>query len=104
MLKHLTQTFNSEVEHAGVLASVGGHPAFPQSSLLSSQMIDHKDGRTLIWIHNSPSSLSVNYMKGYVMVVVKTSFTFPVPTFAASWICAKVILLLRNVFVPVVLV
>lgn len=32
---------------------------------------------------------------------MKTTFPFPVPIFAAAWICAKNVLALRNFLVPV---
>ncbi len=43
-----TQTFNGEVEFAGVLTSIGGHPALPQPSLLGAQTRDLKQGRAFI--------------------------------------------------------
>lgn len=68
MSNDIKQTFNGEVELAGVLASVSGHPALPQSSLLSIQAINLKYCRTLICIHDSVRGLSVKYMKQYAMV------------------------------------
>ena len=60
--KSHTQTFNGEDELAGVLASIGGHPALPQSSLLSTQSRDLKQCCTLIWVHNSARGLRIQHI------------------------------------------
>lgn len=57
-----TQTFNGEDELAGVLASIGGHPALPQSSLLSTQTRDLKQCCTLIWVHDSARGLRIQHI------------------------------------------
>lgn len=89
-----TQTFNGEDELAGVLASIGGHPALPQSSLLSTQTRDLKQCCTLIWVHDSARGLRIQHIThnrnaGLKKKNTKHTFPFPVPTFSATWICAQ---------------
>lgn len=98
-----TQTFNGEVELVGVLASIGGHPALPQPSLLSSQTRNLKQGCTFIRVHDSPRGLRVKYVthNGNAIGDEKSDFHFLRLFFAAAWICAQNVLTLRNFLVPV---
>lgn len=68
------QTFNGEIELAGVVTSTGGHPALPQSPLLSCQLRNLKQGRTFIRVHDSPGGLRAKYMthNGHIMQAEKS--------------------------------
>ena len=92
--KSHTQTFNGEDELAGVLASIGGHPALPQSSLLSTQSRDLKQCCTLIWVHDSARGLRIQHIIHNRNAGLKkkththTHILISVPT-SDTWICAQ---------------
>lgn len=98
-----TQTFNGEVELVGVLASIGGHPALPQPSLLSTQTRNLKQGCTFVRVHDSPRGLRVKHVthNGNAIGDEKSDFHFLRLFFAAAWICAQNVLTLGNFLVPV---